>query len=320
MMEATEPLRDYIAIARPTHWIKNVFVIPGAVAAVMLVPGASSFPWLNLGIALLATCLAASANYVINEWLDAASDAHHPLKSSRPAVHGRVSRIGILVEYASLGIAAVALAAWVAGLVAGSIALLLVMGVLYNVPPLRLKDVPYADVLIESVNNAIRLLIGWFCVTSAFEPPVSLILGYWMGGAFLMAVKRLAEYRTIDDPSRAARYRSSFASYTQETLISSSMLYAVASSFLLGIFLLKYRIEYLIALPVLWALFIRYFSLAFREDSAAQKPESLYRERGLVIHVVVLVALVAVLTMVDLPVLRPLSGGALVPIGAIYAP
>lgn len=37
---------------------------------------------------------------------------------------------------------------------------LLVMGVLYNVKPIRTKDVVYLDVLSESVNNMIRLLPG----------------------------------------------------------------------------------------------------------------------------------------------------------------
>jgi len=313
-------LHDYVSIARPTHWVKNVFVIPGAVAAALLVRGVSPLPWLSIAVALLATCLAASANYVINEWLDAASDAHHPMKSSRPAVHGRVSRRGVLAEYVVLAVTSVALAAASSWLVAASVAALLVMGVIYNVRPVRAKDVPYADVLVESANNAIRLLIGWFAVTVAFAPPASLVAGYWMGGAFLMAVKRLAEYRAIGDPSRAARYRTSFATYTQETLIASSMLYAVASSFLLGVFLLKYRIEYLVALPVLWALFIRYFLLAYREDSVAQKPESLHTERGLVIHVVVLVVLIAVLTFIDVPQLHSLSSGELIRLGVSRAP
>ena len=37
-------------------------------------------------------------------------------------------------------------------------AVLLLMGIAYNVPPLRTKDRPYLDVLSESVNNPLRLL------------------------------------------------------------------------------------------------------------------------------------------------------------------
>ena len=31
------------------------------------------------------------------------------------------------------------------------------MGTLYNIPPIRMKDMPYADVLSESINNPIRI-------------------------------------------------------------------------------------------------------------------------------------------------------------------
>jgi hypothetical protein len=37
-----------------------------------------------------------------------------------------------------------------------------VMGVVYNVKPIRSKELPYLDVLSESINNPIRLLLGWF--------------------------------------------------------------------------------------------------------------------------------------------------------------
>ena len=58
---------------------------------------------------------------------------------------------------------------------------LLVMGIIYNVKPLRTKDIPFLDVISESVNNMIRLLLGWFIVTDLSVPPGSILLGYWMG-------------------------------------------------------------------------------------------------------------------------------------------
>jgi len=47
-----------------------------------------------------------------------------------------------------------------------------VMGIAYNVPPLRTKEWPYLDVLSESINNPIRLLLGWFALVSVRFPPV----------------------------------------------------------------------------------------------------------------------------------------------------
>ena len=55
---------------------------------------------------------------------------------------------------------------------------LLFMGLIYNVPPIRSKERPYLDVLSESINNPIRLLLGWFVVTERELPPASLVVIY----------------------------------------------------------------------------------------------------------------------------------------------
>lgn len=36
-----------------------------------------------------------------------------------------------------------------------------IQGVFYNVPPLRTKNKAYLDVISESINNPLRLMIGW---------------------------------------------------------------------------------------------------------------------------------------------------------------
>jgi hypothetical protein len=59
----------------------------------------------------------------------------------------------------------------------------------------RTKELPYLDVLSESVNNPLRLFLGWFALVADKLPPLSLALAYWMVGAFFMATKRYAEYR-----------------------------------------------------------------------------------------------------------------------------
>ena len=75
-----------------------------------------------------------------------------------------------------------------------------VMGCVYNLPPVRTKDHAYVDVLSEAINNPLRMLVGWYIVTSTVVPPLSLLVSYWMIGCYFMAAKRFAEYR---DFSRA---------------------------------------------------------------------------------------------------------------------
>jgi hypothetical protein len=147
----------------------------------------------------------------------------------------------------------------------------------------------------------IRLLLGWFIITSAYQPPISILIGYWFAGAFLMATKRFAEYRMIGDPSVAGLYRKSFAHYTETSLLVSSFFYAMCATFFIGVFMIKYRMEYIIAMPFVFGLFCFYLYIAFKPDSAVQKPEKLYKEKSLLVYIAVLIAILAILTFVDLP-------------------
>lgn len=128
-----------------------------------------------------------------------------------------------------------------------------------------------------------------------------------MGGAFLMAVKRFAEYRSIGNPELAGQYRRSFQFYTEQTLLTSAFFYALSCAFLLGVFLIKYRIEFLLSFPFLALLFAWYLAIGMRADSAAQSPEKLYREKPFVLYVAALTILITLLFFIDLPWLHALA-------------
>lgn len=297
-------MKSYIKIARPDHWIKNLFIVPGVILANLLTETAFTAEiGIRFIIGFLATCLIASANYVINEWLDAKFDKYHPTKKNRPVVAGNMKFSLVMFEYALLIIAGMGLSLLVSRYFVYMELWLLVMGILYNVEPIRTKDIAYLDVLSESVNNLIRLLLGWFIITNQYQPPLSIMVGYWMGGAFLMATKRFAEYRMINDPKRAGLYRKSFRHYSEHSLLISAFFYALAAAFLIGIFMLKYRIEYLLAMPLLFGLFCFYLYIAFKPDSAVQKPEKLYREKKLFIYIIFMVAVMVILTYIRIPAL-----------------
>jgi len=299
-------LKNYLKIARFDHWIKQLFVLPGAwLAFVMCHMSYSELPdrLLTALLALLATCAAASANYCINEWLDAEFDKFHPVKKHRPCVTDNLKPALVIAEYLLFTAVALALS-WLVSLpTLLAVALLLFMGLVYNVRPVRTKDLPYVDVLSESLNNAIRLVIGWFCITSAFMPPVSVVFGYWMGGAFLMAAKRFAEYRMIGDPAQAGLYRKSFKRYSEMSLLLSATFYALLSVFFTGVFLVKYKIELLLWIPFLCGMFCYYLALCYKPDSAAQKPEKLFREKGLMLYTFLIIVLLVVLYYAKIPAL-----------------
>jgi 4-hydroxybenzoate polyprenyltransferase len=155
-----------------------------------------------------------------------------------------------------------------------------VMGCIYNIRPVRSKDLPYLDVLSEAVNNPIRMLAGWFIAGTASVAPASLLLSYWMVGCYFMAMKRYAEFRDIADQPRAAAYRKSFAFYSEERLLVT------------------------IAFPLVSLVMAIYLMIAFRKDSAVQRPEGLYKEPILMAAVVTCAIVITVALLVDMPILQ----------------
>lgn len=301
-------MNKYIRIMRPDHWIKQIFIVPGFLFANLLVIDKPSIGIISFVTAFIAASLIASANYVINEWLDAEYDKFHPTKKNRSVVTEDVKGSVVWILWFILACAGFFFGCKINFYFLMMLVWLWIMGIVYNVEPLRTKDIFILDVMTESINNMIRLLLGWFIVFDAAEipvlPPISVVIGYWMLGAFLMAIKRYAEYRMIGDPVVAGNYRKSFKSYSEKSLLTSAFFYAMCSIFFIGVFLIKYRIELILFMPFFIGLFCYYFWLSYSKDSAVQKPENLYREKGLMIYCALLAVFFVVLMFVDIPQLK----------------
>ncbi len=307
-------IRGHIQIARFDHWVKNVFVLPGILVALSVV-GPVDWPQLLLRtiVGLVAVGLIASSNYIINEVLDAPFDRSHPIKRMRPVPSGQVSVPLAYVQWLAFMGAGMALSFWISNWFAATMAALWIMGLVYNIPPIRSKDKPYLDVVSESVNNPIRMLAGWYIVLSRVPPPASLLVCYWMIGCYFMAIKRFAEYKEIGDAVRATAYRRSFAFYNERRLLVSIMFYASFAMLAFGAFIVRYRLELALAFPLVALVMAVYLNLAFDPHSAAQNPEHLYRQPALMGAVVVCAAAMVVLLFVNVPaiyqIFTPLNSG-----------
>ena len=301
-----ERLRAHVAIARLDHSIKNLFVLPGVIVPL------SSYPELlswrlggTLLLALVVITLVACSNYVINEVLDAPFDRLHPIKKNRPAARGVVHTGAAYVQWLAMMLVGVGLGLLIGRMFAATCVVLWVMGCLYNFPPVRTKDVPYLDVLTESLNNPLRMLLGWYAVTATMEPalvpPVSLLLAYWMIGCYFMALKRFSELSEIGDRAVAGAYRASFRRYTPESLLVSVVFYASTAMLFFGAFIIRYRMELILGFPFVALTMAIYFKLAFKPQSSVQNPETLYREPLLMASFASTSLLMALLLFVRMP-------------------
>ena len=286
---------DYLKPLRFDHWIKNAVVPVGSLLAIVAYrlavdPGTV----LDIGLAFVISGGISSVNYAINEVLDAPFDARHPAKRFRPIPSGRV-RVGpLLVLTACLGLVTLATSAWLfrPPFALANLALF-VAGLLYNLPPVRLKDWPFLDALVESLTNPIRIGIGWYAVApAAAGVPVGLLVTVWAFGAFLMTGKRLAELRLLGP--LAAEYRPTFRAYTVRSLLAVQLAYALAGLGALAVFFAAERPRLLAALPLVAGLLGWAVKMTFERESPLIDPEHLYRRPGfLLVSCAVLATLVA---------------------------
>jgi decaprenyl-phosphate phosphoribosyltransferase len=293
---------EYVKVLRPDHWLKNVFIFFGHLVAIALLPAEVPQDTVEVAsrivLSLIPACLIASANYIINEILDAPFDRIHPTKRLRPVAAGTVKIPILWAMMALLTLVAFALAArWFNTGYLVALVLLLLSGIVYNVEPLRLKDRAYLDVIAESFNNPIRLWLGWYALLPAdYYPPLSIVLAWWFFGALLMAGKRYAEFRFIGDARRSGDYRKSFRVYTERSLILSMVTYANFFCFCMGVAIAVYRPNLVFVFPLVMIAICIYLHRAMTEEGAKLEPEHLLKSPLVVVATLVVVVIAAVLT------------------------
>lgn len=286
----------YVASLRLGRWPRSMAIIVGFAAVFLVNPaGISSLlttsAFLKIILAFFLTWMVSTANYIINEITDAPFDAFHPGKKHRPLVQNKISVKVLLIGWVLLVVAALGLArvlytqAFVLSLGA-----LLLAGILYNVPPLRVKDVPYLDSTLESANNPIRFLIGWYVLAAQF-PPLSLLLAWWAFGNFLMVGKRVAEKKFLTAEESSA-YRLSLNRYSVRGLVAFMTVNGLLflAMFILFAILLKLK-TFLYALPFILFYLIFFMVKSIQDRDVAEEPEKLLKNPYFAIYTVFLLVI-----------------------------
>jgi 4-hydroxybenzoate polyprenyltransferase len=196
--------RAYLELARPAHWVKNVFVLAGVVFG-----HAWDDPTLLAGafITTFAFCLASSAVYAFNDSLDAEQDRDHPDKRDRPVARGAISTREAFAIAGVLAAAALAAATWVGATAVGIVAAYLALNIAYT---LGLKRVPVVDVFVIAAGFMLRLLAGTAGI--GVEPSQWLLACGFLLTLFLGFAKRRAELARLADD--AAQHRAVLDAYS----------------------------------------------------------------------------------------------------------
>jgi decaprenyl-phosphate phosphoribosyltransferase len=281
----------FIRVFRPIRWYRNSFMILGILIAVRVVNiGISDIlsHWMQIFLAFVSVCLIASGNYGINEVLDKEQDNFHPQKKHRALPSGTISPTPVILVSILLYVSGIGISLLKNNyMLTISLLLLLISGLLYNIPPVRLKDKPYLDFSFEALNNPIRLMVGWYSIAEPIHwVPATFILGYWFLGIFLMASKRFGELRFIHEAETAALYRKSLKYYTEELLLISMIAALVAFAYMFGALSMKYDINLFMVLPLIIIWTIWYFRLAYKENSIVKDPERIFEEKYFLIYTV----------------------------------
>lgn len=147
-------LRNILTLARPEHWVKNLFLFLPAFFAARLTE------WVVLQQALLgfvAFSLTASAVYALNDLVDAPQDRNHPDKCNRPIASGAISRWQGSIIMVVLLASGLSMAAYLHPEMLILSLLYFVINVAYS---LSLKHFAIVDVSLIGLGFLIRVLAG----------------------------------------------------------------------------------------------------------------------------------------------------------------
>jgi len=276
-------MNPYVKAVRPERWPRSLAIFVGTASFFFLYR--EQMGSLVLSVALLKGLLVfvltwaiSTANYIINEIADVPFDIHHPAKKNRPLIKGEIRKFPFLVLGLILSVSSLT-AAYLLFNKAFFLSLLVLLaaGFIYNIKPIRTKDIPFLDSVSESANNPIRFLIGWFAFAQAdILPPLSLLICWWAFGNFLMVAKRLSEFRFLKE--NAGNYRASLKKYSKKYLISGMGISVLFFFFTYFYFAVSFKLQsFLYLSPLLLVYFMIFFKHTLQKSEVMEEPERLLK-------------------------------------------
>ncbi len=204
-------IRNYVQLARPHDWVKNLAVFAGPAFALRLFDAVSLW---KAGIAFAAFCLTSSAIYAVNDTIDREADALHPTKRHRPIARGAIHPVTALIFGGLLVISAALLSS--ALLPRAATLLVVVYFVLMLAYSLALKNRIILDVIIIATGFVLRAWAGAAAVQVFISP--WLIICTFMICMFMGFGKRRCEVAAFAGTGQASEHRATLTRYTPDLL------------------------------------------------------------------------------------------------------
>ena len=197
-------IRHIIKVARPTHWIKNIFVfLPVFFGGALL----NTTEVVAAALTFMSFSLAASAIYCLNDIIDVDADRAHPVKCKRPIASGAITipqAYGMMTV--SLLISIVLMFLLPEGH-AKSILVIIAYFVINVAYCLRLKEYAIIDVCIIASGFVLRILPGGYATGVHLSKWI--VLMTFLLTLFLAFAKRRDDVLRMNTTGRAPRKNTS---------------------------------------------------------------------------------------------------------------
>jgi len=259
-LELTKP--RVVALVTFTAIVGTLLASPGA-------PPLEALVWGNLGIALAAAC-AATLNHV----LDRRIDAQMARTRARPLPSGQLTEREALAFAAVLGVAAMAMLAFLVNLLTAVLTFLSLIGyaVIYT---LWLKRATSQNIVIGGAAGAAPPVLGWAAVTNGIDPNALLlfvIIFVWTPPHFwALAIARRDEYARAGIPMLPVTHG---LAYTRLQVLLYTVLLTVVT--LMPFLTRMSGLAYLAAALALNAGFL-YYALALKITAREELPMRVFR-------------------------------------------
>ncbi len=218
----TNKISSILKLLRPTHYIKNLFVLLPLFFSAQITN--HLLLW-NALLAFVSFCLLASSVYVFNDIYDVSEDRIHPAKKTRPIASGAISIH--LASFLDLILSLTGL--FIAYLVNYQLLLVLVVYKLINILyTLILKKIAILDIMVLSLGFVLRLYAG--SVSTGIQLTEWIIIMTFLLSMLIVLGKRRNDVLFFEQEEIVLRhavkgYNSMFLNYTM-ILLSSVIIVA----------------------------------------------------------------------------------------------